>query len=123
MKAILRVLISRSPKRENVPHNAIVPLADEELECALLARVAAARAPASRARKLGAAVRDEGPDPEDLPMLGATVRLPGAVPAHACHYFFDCSGVLAIAHRMSASTIPQKVFEGIIAMGKIQRCA
>ena len=106
-----------------MPHDAVVSLAKDELEGALQSRVAAARAPASRARKLGAAVRDEGPDPEDLPMSGATMRLPGAVPAYACHDVFDCSGVLAMERRIPASTIPQKVVEGIIAMNKIQRCA
>ena len=106
-----------------MPHNTIVALAKDEREGALLSRVAAARAPASRARKLGAAVRDEGPDAEDLLVCDATMRLPGAVLAHACHYFFDCSGVLAMARRIPASKIQQKVVEGIIAMIKIQRCA
>ena len=64
---ILRVLISRSPKREDVPHNAIVSLAGDELEGALLSHVAAVRAPASRARrKLDATSRDEGAEPQDL---------------------------------------------------------
>jgi len=106
-----------------VPHNTIVALAKDELESALLPRVAAARAPASRARKLGAAVRDEGPYAEDLPMLGATMGLPGAVPAYACHDVFDCTEVLAMAPQIPASTLPQNVVEGIIAMSKIQRCA
>ena len=119
----LYILPSLSPIRKDVPHNTVVALAKDELEGALQSRVAAARAPASRARKLGAAVRDEGPDPEDLPMSGATVRLPGAVLAYACHYFFDCTEVLARVIAMAVSTIPQSVVEGIIAMNKIQRCA
>ena len=103
-----------------MPHNTIVALAKDELEGALQSRVAAARAPASRARKLGAAVCDEGPDAEDLPMLGATMGLPGAVPAYACHDVFDCTEVLTSIVWL---TFPQSIVEGIIATCKIQGCA
>ena len=120
---LLCVLRGLSPIREDVPDDTVVALAKDELEGALLSRVAAARAPASRARKLGAAVRDEGPDAEDLPMSGATMGLPGAVPTYACHDIFDCTEVLAIARRIPSSTIPQSVVEGTIAIGRIQRRA
>ena len=105
-----------------MPHNTIVALADEEVEGALLPRVVTARPPA-RAIKLDATACDEGPDSEDLLVCDATMRLPGAVLAYACHYFFDCTEVLAIARRIPSSTIPQSVVEGIIAIGRIQRRA
>ena len=63
-------------------------------------------------------MRDEGPDSEDLLVCDATMRLPGAVPAYACHDVFDCMEVLANARRIPASTIPQNFVEGIIAMAK-----
>ena len=58
------VLPRLAPIGEDVPDDAVVSLADNELEGALLSRVAAARA--SRARKLDATSRDEGAEPQDL---------------------------------------------------------
>ena len=70
-----------------MPDDAVVPLADNELEDALLSRVTAALAPASRARgKLDSAARDEGEEPQDLfvaivrTVLLATARGAVAVP-------------------------------------------
>jgi hypothetical protein len=53
-----------------VPDDAVVPLADDELEGALLSRVTVA--PASRA-KLGSAAHDEGAEPQDLSFDSAKV--------------------------------------------------
>ena len=105
-----------------MPHNTIVALADEEVEGALLPRVVTARPPA-RAIELDATTCDEGPDSEDLLVCDATMSLPGSVPAHACHDICDCIEVVGNAHRIRCSTIPQNFVEGIIATGKIQRCA
>jgi len=116
------ILPGLPPVGEDIPHNTIVALADEEVEGALLPRVVTARPPA-RAIKLDATACDEGPDSEDLLVCDATMRLPGAVLAYACHYFFDCMEVVGNAHRIRCSTIPQNFVEGIIATGKIQRCA
>ena len=116
------ILPGLPPVGEDIPHNTIVALADEEVEGALLPRVVTARPPA-RAIKLDATACDEGPDSEDLLVCDATMRLPGAVPAYACHDVFDCTEVLAMAPQIPASTLPQNVVEGIIAMSKIQRCA
>ena len=66
-----------------MPDDAVVPLADNELEGALLSRVAAAWTPASRARKLGSAARDEGAEPQDLFVSQLAVGLPAAGRAHA----------------------------------------
>ena len=61
------VLPRLSPVGEDVPDDAVVPLAEDELEGALLSRVAAALAPASRARgELDATSRDEGAEPQDF---------------------------------------------------------
>ena len=79
------VLPRLSPVGEDVPDDAVVPLADKELEGALLSRVAAARrAPASRARgKLDATSRDEGAEPQDFFVSQSAMRLPAAGRAHA----------------------------------------
>ena len=54
------VLGSRAPETKDVPDDAVVPLADDELEGSLLPSLTAARAPASRARgKLDATSREE----------------------------------------------------------------
>ena len=67
-----------------MPDDAVVALADDELEGALLSRVAAARAPASRARwKLDATSRDEGAEPQDLFVSQSAMGLPAAGRAHA----------------------------------------
>ena len=61
------VLGSRAPETKDVPDDAVVPLADDELEGARLPGLSAARAPASRARgELDATSRDEGAEPQDL---------------------------------------------------------
>ena len=78
------VLPSLTPIGEDVPDDAVVSLADNELEGALLSRVAAALAPASRARgKLDATSRDEGAEPQDLFVSQSAIRLPAAGRAHA----------------------------------------
>ena len=61
-----------------MPDDAVVPLADDELEGALLSRVAAAWTPASRARKLGSAARNEGAEPQDLFVSQSAMGLPAA---------------------------------------------
>ena len=74
-----------------MPDDAVVPLADDELEGALLSRVAAARrAPASRARgKLDATSRDEGAEPQDLFVSQSAMGLPAAGRADACNEIYD----------------------------------
>ena len=67
---------------KDVPDDAVVPLADDELEGALLSRVTST-APASRARKLGSAARDEGAEPQDLFVSQSAMGLPAAGRAHA----------------------------------------
>ena len=62
-----------------MPDDAVVPLADDELEGAC---VPAVRAP--RARKLGSAARDEGAEPQDLFVSQSAMRLPAAGRAYAC---------------------------------------
>ena len=76
------VLGCLAPETEDVPDDAVVPLADDELEGALLSRVTAARA--SRARKLDATSRDEGAEPQDLFVRRYAMGLPAAGRAHAC---------------------------------------
>ena len=67
---------------KDVPDDAVVPLADDELEGALLSRVTAARA--SRARgKLDATSRDEGAEPQDLFVSQSAMGLPAAGRAYA----------------------------------------
>ena len=94
------VLPRLSPVGEDVPDDAVVPLADEELEGALLSRVTAARAPASRARgKLDATSRDEGAEPQDFFVSQSAMRLPAAGRAHArdeCSDRMDVSAIFAI---------------------------
>ena len=94
------VLLSRSPIGEDVPDDAVVSLADEEVEGALPSRVAATRAPASRARgKLDATSRDEGAEPQDLFVSQSAMRLPAAGRTHArdeCSDRTDVSGIFAI---------------------------
>ena len=75
------VLLSRSPIGEDVPDDAVVSLADDEVEG--LAR-RGSLAPASCARKLGATARDEGAEPQHHSVRRDAMRLPRAVPAHAC---------------------------------------
>ena len=71
------VLPSLSPIGEDVPDDAVVPLADDKLEGALLPCVATARAPASRARgKIDTAARDEGAEPQDLFVMAKNSRIP-----------------------------------------------
>ena len=60
----MSVLGRLAPETKDVPDDAVVPLADDELEGTLLSRVTVARA--SRARKLGSAAHDEGAEPQDL---------------------------------------------------------
>ena len=79
------VLLRLSPIGEDVPDDAVVALADEEVEGALLPCVATARAPASRARgKIDTAARDEGAEPQDLFVRQSAMGLPAAGRAHAC---------------------------------------
>ena len=77
-----------------MPHNTIVALAKDELEGALLSRVAAARAPASRARgKLDATSRDEGAEPQDFFVSQLAVGLPASGRAYACDEVSDRNDV------------------------------
>ena len=89
------VLPSLTPIGEDVPDDAVVSLADEELEGALLSRVTAARrAPASRARwKLDATSRDEGAEPQDFFVSQLAVGLPASGRAYACD---ECSDRIAV---------------------------
>ena len=75
------VLGRRAPETKDVPDDAVVPLADDELEGALLSRVATARA--SCARKLDATSRDEGAELQDLFVRQSAMGLPAASRAHA----------------------------------------
>ena len=77
-----------------MPDDAVVPLADDELEGALLSRVTAARAPASRARgELDATSRDEGAEPQDFFVSQSAMSLPAAGRAHARDEISDLSDV------------------------------
>ena len=72
---------SLSPIGEDVPDDAVVALADEGVEGALLPCVATARAPASRARgKSRTLPRDEGAEPQDLFVSQSAMGLPAAMP-------------------------------------------
>ena len=67
-----------------MPDDAVVPLADDELEGARLPGLTAARAPASRARgELDATSRDEGAEPQDLFVRRYAMGLPAAGRAYA----------------------------------------
>ena len=90
-----------------MPDDAVVALADDELEGALLSRVAAARAPASRARgKLDATSRNEGAEPQDFFVSQLAVGLPASGRAYACDEVSDRNDVFGI----SANVI-QALFE------------
>ena len=58
----MSVLGRLAPETKDVPDDAVVPLADDELEGERLSHVTAAH----RARKLGSAAHDEGAEPQDL---------------------------------------------------------
>ena len=91
------VLPRLSPVGEDVPDDAVVSLADEELEGALPSRVAATLAPASRARrKLDATSRDEGAEPQDLFVSQSAMGLPATGRAHACDECSDRTDVCGI---------------------------
>ena len=77
------VLPRLPPIREYVPDDAIVSLANEELEGAHLSRVATTRPPASRARKLGASAHNEGAEPQDFFVSQHAMCLPATGRAHA----------------------------------------
>ena len=69
-----------------MPDDAVVPLAEDELEGALLSHVTAARA--SPSRKLDATSRDEGAEPQDFFVSQLAVGLPASGRAYACD---ECS--------------------------------
>ena len=80
-----------------MPDDAVVPLADDELEGERLSCVAAARA--SLARKLDATSRDEGAEPQDFFVSQSAMGLPAAGRAHArdeCSDRMDVSAIFAI---------------------------
>ena len=80
-----------------MPDGAVVPLADNELEGALLSRVTAALAPASRARgELDATSRDEGAEPQDLFVRRYAMGLPAAGRAYARDEISDRTDVFGI---------------------------
>ena len=83
-----------------MPDDAVVPLADDELEGARLPGLTAARAPASRARgELDATSRDEGAEPQDFFVSQSAMGLPAAGRAHArdeCSDRTDVSPIFAI---------------------------
>jgi len=111
------VLPRLSPVGEDVPDDAVVPLADDDLEGALLSRVAAARAPASRARgKLDATSCDEGAEPQDLFVRRYAMGLPAAGRAHAFNEISDRTDVCGIVGKgtfvnIATVTVIQVPFE------------
>ena len=101
------VLPRLSPVGEDVPDDAVVPLTDDELEGALLSRVAAALAPASRARgKLDATSRDEGAEPQDLFVRRYAMGLPAAGRAYACNEISDRLEVFGIGTFVNEIQVP-----------------
>ena len=77
-----------------MPDDAVVPLADDELEGARLPGLTAARAPASRARgELDATSRDEGAEPKDFFVSQSAMGLPAAGCADARDERSDVSGI------------------------------
>ena len=89
-------LVRCLPEGQDGPDDAVVALAHEELEDTLLPRVAAAWAPASRARKLGSAARDEGAEPQDLFVRRYAMGLPAAGRAYARDEISDRTDVFGI---------------------------
>ena len=90
------MLISRAPKREDVPDDAIVSLAEDELEGARLPGLLAARAPASRAIELDATARDEGAEPQHHSVRRDAMRLPRTVLADARDEILEGNEVLVL---------------------------
>ena len=85
------VLPSLTPIGEDVPDDAVVPLADDELESARVATACAARA-----RKLDATSRDEGAEPQDLFVGQSAMGLPAAGRAHARDEISDRTDVFKL---------------------------
>ena len=101
------VLGRRAPETKDVPDNAVVPLAEDELEGALLPCVATARAPASRARgKFDTAARDEGAEPQDLFVRRYAMGLPAAGRAYACNEISDRLEVFGIGTFVNEIQVP-----------------
>ena len=89
----LSVLLSRSPIGEDFPDDAVVSLADDEVEG--VAR-RGSLAPASCARKLGATARDEGAEPQHHSVRRDAMRLPRTVLADARDEILEGNEVLVL---------------------------